>query len=191
MKPFVFLVSLLGSNYLLATPIVATQYNYYHIFPKSLGDLKKELNNNSPIKVNNIIYFGQTHWLVKWNFKWRQQSGICTITSVDTTVNAVFTMPAIPREHITGVDVRRAFSNFSEVLMKHENEHFKSGLNAAQEIELRLIENKNFENCKDLEFWANDKAKKIIEKFNKRDLEYDKTTNHGETEGAKIEKFIS
>lgn len=64
-----------------------------------------------------------------------------------------------------------------------------SGLYAAREIEIALL-NIDALNCDELDASVNASANKIISKYNERDTEYDKKTNHGKTEGVDISRFI-
>ena len=79
---------------------------------------------------------------------------------------------------------------FYSVLLKHEEGHKDSGLYAARDIEKALLSLGSFNDCQELEITANQTAKKIIQKYNKRDKDYDRKTDYGRLQGVSINNFI-
>lgn len=189
MKRYLLIVLILFAKNIQAEPTLQTNFNYY-IYPTSLANLEKELINKSPIKENKITFLGKTDWRVTWQYSWAIQNKRCRVTSVKTNVDVVFTAPAIPTNFVPPLEVKTAFSKFYSVLMTHENNHLTSGLNAAREIESSFYNIASSDNCVHIKSDTDELGKKIIEKYNRRDIDYDNATNHGETEGASIKNFI-
>lgn len=190
MKKLLSIVLIIFAENIQAEPTLQTNFNYYYIYPKSLADLEKELIDKSPIKENKITFLGQTNWRVTWQYNWAIQNGTCRITSVKTNVNVVFTVPTIPINFSPPLEVKAAFTKFYSVLMIHENNHLTSGLNAAREIESNFYNTAYSDSCSHIKSDTDELGKKIIEKYNRTDIDYDNATNHGETEGTSIKNFI-
>lgn len=186
---FVFFI-LLISSIAYAEPVIDTRFNFYKIYPSSKNDLSKEMHKRSPIRKNGKTFKGNTHWYVKWTFKWKRKNGICSITKVDTSLTVTYTMPQIAKGYEVTQSIRQSFENYYTSLLNHERGHMKSGLFAAREIEKSLLSLGSFKSCQRLDETANALGHKIIKKYNKRDKEYDKKTNHGKTEGVDINNFI-
>ena len=100
-------------------------------------------------------------------------------------------MPKIADDFPVGSDIRSSFDKYYKALLKHEKEHKNSGLYAARDIEKEILSLGAFNNCQKLEKIANNKGKNIIEKYNKRDKDYDQRTDHGRTEGVNINLYIN
>ncbi|WP_274690664.1 DUF922 domain-containing Zn-dependent protease [Spartinivicinus poritis] len=185
--PFVFLCSTLQ---LQAEPNVSISYKFYDIYPKSFKEIEKEMNDRTPILKNGVRYKGYTAWYVKWRFKWWNDGNSCKITSVSTSLDVSYTMPRIPDNFTVNPSIRKAFNNYYQVLLKHEQGHKDSGLFAARDIEKALLGLGSFNNCKTLETAANNKGHQVIKKYNQRDINYDKRTKHGRLQGVDINRFI-
>ncbi|MEM7760935.1 MAG: DUF922 domain-containing protein [Cyanobacteria bacterium P01_A01_bin.40] len=69
--------------------------------------------------------------------------------------------------------------------------HKDSGLYAAREIERELKSLGSFHSCQKLETVANQKAHKIIKKYNERDRNYDLQTQHRHLQGVDLNNFIN
>jgi predicted secreted Zn-dependent protease len=190
MRAFLVLFVLLISSIAHAEPTINTLFDFYDIFPSSKKDLGKEMLNRSPVKKNGKTFKGHTHWHVKWNFKWKKNNGICHITKVKTSLSVTYIMPQIAQGHEVAQPIRQSFENYYKSLLNHEKGHMKSGLYAAKDIEKALISLGSFESCDVLDETANRTANLIVKKYNNRDKEYDRKTNHGKTEGVDIDNFI-
>jgi predicted secreted Zn-dependent protease len=171
-----------------AQPVIETDFVFYDIHPDSKEDLRREMNDKT--LVENSRRKGHTHWHVRWKYKWKKKDNGCEIKQVTTFLTVTYTLPRIPNNHIVGADVRDSFDRYYEALFKHEQEHKNSGLYAALEIEDAFISLASFRRCSDLDAAAKKTGKAIIKKFNKRDDDYDRETDHGGTEGVRIDNFI-
>jgi predicted secreted Zn-dependent protease len=161
-----------------AQPVIETDFVFYDIYPDSKDDLSRERTK------------GHTHWHVKWRYNWKKKDNNCEINQVNTFLTVTYTMPRIPNTHIVSADVLDSFDRYYEALFKHEQEHKNSGLYAALEIEDAIINLDAFRSCRDLDAAAEKTGNAIIKKFNKRDEDYDRETDHGGTEGVRIGNFI-
>lgn len=183
----IFLVSLPT----LSEPKIETKFSFYNIYPKTKVDIKRELHERTPIMLNGKKFRGDTQWYVNWRFKWKRKNGSCQIYSVNTDLSVQYTMPKIPNDFPVDSSIRDAFEKYYHALLKHEQGHKNSGLYAARDIEKELLSLGAFKNCQRLEKIANKKGKSIIEKYSKRDNEYDQRTAHGRSEGVNIDLYIN
>ncbi len=103
-------------------------------------------------------YWGYTRWSVNW-------SGTCQVRAhVDITLPEHANPAALPAH------VRRKFDAMLAALTAHERQHGRHGILAAQEIARSK--------CRD--------PHAIIRKYNAIDLEFDRSTRHGGTEGVTL-----
>ncbi|MEM8675835.1 MAG: DUF922 domain-containing Zn-dependent protease, partial [Cyanobacteria bacterium P01_G01_bin.67] len=179
------------SSPVLSEPSVTTKFKFYDIYPQTKSDLGKEMYARTPIVYQGKKYDGYTSWYVNWRFGWRQKNGLCKISSVNTKLDIGYTMPRLPQQYQVDSTVRNAFDRYYSVLFEHEQGHKDSGLYAAREIERELKSLGSFHNCQKLETAANQKAHKIIKKYNERDRNYDLQTQHGRLQGVDLNNFIN
>ena len=174
----------------LAEPSVNTVFKHYKIYPESKQDFQTELFNRSSINKEGRTFFGHTNWRVEWRFRWTRKNGKCRINQVTTSLDVTYTMPQIPEQHEVDTGLRASFESYYQLLLAHEQEHMKSGLYAAREIEDTLLNLGSFDHCDRLNDEANASGHRLIKKYNRRDIEYDRRTNHGRTEGVDIRNFM-
>ncbi len=190
MNIFLGLVIFLVSLTAISEPKIVTEFMFYDIYPKTKVDLKRELYKRTPIIYNGKKFRGNTKWNVNWKFKWKKKNGSCQIYTVNTKLTVQYTMPKISDNFPVDSSIRSSFEKYYKALLKHEQGHKNSGLYAARVIEKELKSMGAFNNCQSLEKAANKKGKEIIERYNKRDKDYDQRTDHGRLEGANINLYL-
>jgi len=181
------LVWLAGAFPLGAEPKTTIQFKYYWIYPRSPQDLAPELDARSPIIFQGKKYRGYTQWRVSWRFYWQEAPQSCRITKVNTDLDVIYTLPQIPPRHRTTPETRQKFNRYFQALFKHEENHKNSGLYGARDIERTLLTLAPAKTCSELETLANQTAQAIIEKYRRRDREYDQRTEHGRREGVTLD----
>lgn len=181
MKVISFLISVVLSSVAFSEPLVSEEYEYYYVNPNTRADILTSLKENSPIHENGKIMYGSSNSDVKWNLKWKHNSQICWITSVNTKVNTTYTLPKLI-EGGSGID--DFWDNWYPNLLTHERGHHKLAIDAAEEIERKIRKMPSFSTCDLLEKNANNIVLESINKLRRLQKDYDKRTNHGETQGA-------
>lgn len=181
MKVISFLISVVLSSVAFSEPLVSEEYEYYYVNPNTRADILTSLKENSPIHENGKIMYGSSNSDVKWNLKWKHNSQICWITSVNTKVNTTYTLPKLI-EGGSGID--DFWANWYPNLLTHERGHHKLAIDAAEEIERKIRKMPSFSTCDLLEKNANNIVLESINKLRRLQKDYDKRTNHGETQGA-------
>lgn len=167
-----------GHSY--AKPIVTENYKYYSVKPKSRDELLPRLNKKSPIKEKGEVFHAHTYTYIKWNFKWEIKNSKCQIKSVTTSVDVTYTYPKLRTRN---ADVKLVWSKWYPKLIIHEEGHKNLAIKIGKEIE-RIIMPMKSANCEMLEKKADNAGYKKIAKLDKLNKNYDKETNHGETQGA-------
>jgi predicted secreted Zn-dependent protease len=190
LKGFFVFFLIMVSGILYAEPDVETSFDFYDIFPISRVDIGKEMRKRSPIKRDGETFDAYTDWYVKWNFRWNKKDGMCVIKKVNTSLDVIYRLPRIAKNHPAPPNVQQAFKSYYDALFEHEKNHMKSGLDAAREVEKALLNLDSFENCDQLEASANALGNEIVRKYNELDKEYDRKTEHGKTEGVDINKYL-
>ena len=169
-----------------ASPVINKQTVYYMAFPLNANDLMRALSSRSPIRQGSHVYHGNTDWSVDWRFSLQPVAGGCKLENIRVTLNIKYTLPQLDPRVRDGATVAR-FRKFSEALSRHEHNHGKNGVAAANEVEKALRTLLPKRDCHTLEATANALGHRIVDKYAKKDREYDRLTGHGRTEGASLE----
>jgi predicted secreted Zn-dependent protease len=165
-----------------AEPEIHETFDYYSIYPSRVSDLGRALDAATTIHEDGRTYRGHTHWHVNWHFWWDQRDGNCTINRVQASVDIQYVMPQLS----SSVDARTsaAFRKYDDALLLHEKGHAQHGIQAAREIEEKLLGISSNISCQVTESLANDAGKQIVQKYSAEDVVYDRETDHGRTQGA-------
>lgn len=157
-------------------------YQYYRVNARAEQPLLPQLLAASPVRVQDRTYVGHTTWNVQWRFNWKiNDHGICAVTDSSTRLVAVITLPELEG----GSERQRdAFGRYLEALRRHELNHYRIAAEAARKIDNDLKNLPEMESCKTLESYANAISQCTLERYNKKNREYDLETNHGQLEGA-------
>lgn len=167
-----------------ASPGISINHKYYDVTPTSTRNMLATLLQASPIVSNGKKFIGYTNWWVDWKYTTRNESGMCTVATVDTRVTITYTMPRLKDSIAIPPVVREKFTTFHSRLMTHEEGHADHGIFAAREIDKALISLPRQGNCTALLPLARQTADAIIEKYKQKDKDYDRLTGHGRTQGA-------
>jgi len=186
MKNFLalFLIALLPMS-VAAAPSITKNIEYYDVKGWDAAFIKNEMNAKGPRDMNsgNRVW-AHTHWKVRWNFEYAEESLSCEINRVATSVTVNFVVPKwIERDKAPQL-VRDKWDNFYTTLQKHEQQHAMHGVQAARDIENQIASLPAKRTCKQAKEAANIAAKAIIKKYSDMDIAYDSKTDHGRTEGV-------
>ena len=98
----------------------------YPVHARPGQTLREALNAATPITSGGQRFHGYTHWNVRWNFWWQQDTaGRCRITRVSTRLQSRIQMP----ELATGtVAQTAAFARYHAALYQHELGHVGLGV---------------------------------------------------------------
>lgn len=162
-------------------PVITSTMTTYNIYGATAVEIRKSLNSNSPISIGNIPYDAFTKWHVTWNFSYQHNIDGCYVTNAATAVHIEMTMPWL-RTPIQG-KVKQQWERYIRALLQHEHGHRDIGIAAANKIERELLLMK-YSDCNRFEKKGHDMAHRIIDRYLKKEQNYDRTTQHGKTDGA-------
>lgn len=155
---------------------------YYEISGETVDELRASIQANST--ANGFDAY--TGWNINWTFDMIPAGGACALDNVQVYVSVRIDFPELVDEEDTPDDVVERWDAYAEVLMEHEQGHVANGEQAAEEIDEALSEFEIDGGCGSIEAQANDHAMTFIRAANERDLEYDRVTDHGATQGARF-----
>jgi len=169
-----------------AEPLSRVHTSYYYVDGKSATVIAAQLEKNGPAGEDGKRYAAKTRWDVQWKFNHDQQGETCGVKDIAVAVGIAQNMPKWRGEDNAASALSARWKKFSEAVKRHEDGHKEHGVKAAAEIEAALQALKPASNCEDLDKAANAAGEKVIEKYRKLDAEYDRSTDHGRKQGAKL-----
>lgn len=175
------------ATFCYATPAPAELIEHlgYRNYPVAVSpgqSLRQAINAASPIHRDGQVFHGYTRWQVNWRFATQARSdGRCHLTRIQVDLNITIDQPELRKD-----DAARhpAFTSYLHALREHELGHARIGREAATSIERRIFILPEMADCGALEQRANELGHQTMTEFQRRDIEYDRQTGHGKTQGA-------
>ena len=188
----VFWVALLGFaaiQYVVdaSGPKINRVHETYEIAGLGSAALRREMSMKGPVSDGNgARYWAWADWNVAWRYSYEASGFGCHITHVDVTVDVKVTTPRWRNMDAASGHMRAAWSRMYSALERHEERHASHGIAAGHEIHTALSDMEPRPTCDTLEKDANALGHRIVDKYSAKDVEYDRQTKHGFTEGVRL-----
>jgi predicted secreted Zn-dependent protease len=164
---------------------VSVHYNYYTIRGISDTELRSQMTQQGPLdSLEGRRYDANTAWTVQWSYRYKSIGHQCAIASVKTRVNVTFTLPKWQPVPAASRSLITEWNQYLAALQTHEDGHKNHGVAAGQEVMKMLSHFPPGASCQNVGAAANKAAQQIVRRYNQKDIEYDRLTQHGFTQGA-------
>jgi len=169
-----------------AEPRVTETFNYYDVSGSTAQELRADLNRNGPLDKDGKHFDAITRWHIRWRYNYQTGGNECAIAKVSTTVDVAITFPRLSETAAIPASVRQAFTAYTEKLLVHEKGHAQNAIDTAKRIEDGIVALGPQGACSDLGRTANSLGYSLIAAANQWDIDYDRRTRHGATQGARF-----
>ena len=168
-----------------ATPTVRIHYNYYPISGSTATALRSQMSRLGPLsKVEGRSYDANTDWYVQWSYHRTMTRTGCAIASVTGSVDITFTLPQWNSPTGTSRSLLSEWNRYLVALQAHEDGHKENGIAASRGVMNALNRLPTYASCQQLETAANWAIDRVIQQAHQQDINYDRVTHHGRTQGA-------
>lgn len=184
LKMLLIILMLLSSALLSAEPRISVRTNYYNLYSTTASGLRAEMNRKGIRWTDGKTYDAFASWYVSWRYEYYTNSGRCALEYIDVSVEIEYTLPKWVTQFMGGKETRIKWLKYIDALKKHEHGHGDIGISAANDIEKALLRLGSNPSCRALGEEANAIGYRILDNYGKREVEYDRSTGHGRTQGA-------
>ena len=161
-------------------------YRDYSVKPRPGESINDALYRASPILEAGRVFHGYTRWRVEWRFWWRETANRqCRIDRVSVEVSGEIRLPRL--EGGTAAQ-RERFNRYRDALHQHELGHYGFGLRAGEDVEHSIRALPPEATCAALETRANETGYRILRQYRQLEDRYDRETEHGRTQGVRLEE---
>ena len=129
---------------------------------------------------------GLTTWHIEWRFNLTPTPGGCRCSSFTTRTAITNTLPRWLPPTNAPPELRIGWARFATALAQHEAGHSRLALAAVAEMHKQIKALSEDLDCDALRKKINQVAQRTVDDFRRRDQEYDRSTNHGATQGASL-----
>jgi predicted secreted Zn-dependent protease len=156
--------------------------DYYEVSGKTLPEIKDNMKTSRPKD-----YDAWTDWYVNWNYEFYMAKDRCTLRSFDVSLAIRYTYPFLIDADKKSKKIKERWEEYIENLQTHETGHTAIALDAAYAMLSKIqVDTMQDENREKLKAKIDKICNEIIEQHLKKEIEYDKKTDHGRTQGARL-----
>ena len=128
-----------------------------------------------------------TEWRIHWDYDWQQTPEECILRSFSARVRVRYTFPQWVDWQRAEKALQEEWKRYFGALQIHESGHAGYGVAAAKEM-VRLVNSKDWRapDRNELKTRIDEACDKILREFRAQEAVYDKKTDHGRSQGARL-----
>lgn len=150
-------------------------------------DIQNSVRANTPIREGDTVYGGATQWKIDTRFTMSSTpTGGCKVEDAVVYLNIFITLPKLQEMPGTRPNVLAEWERFLGALRAHELVHAQNGRYTANTLLKKMTGLKTPMSCSLTREAIETATSSLIERIGARDIVYDKQTQHGATQGAKL-----
>lgn len=159
---------------------------YYDVQGGNLQELRASLNARGPVGKDGARHHGHVDWHVGWNYDYAPRGVGCRIGNLRVDVKATMLLPRWTGVDTAPASLQEEWERYSQALRVHEDGHAAHADQAAEEIQRRFAAVGGGMRCTQLGEELNRIGQAVLDDYAARDKQYDETTEHGATQGARL-----
>jgi predicted secreted Zn-dependent protease len=159
----------------------AERVSTYDVVGDRIEDVIAALDRMGPPDDSGEHFHARTDARIDWTFSVHAGAEGCAVTGLTTKLHLTVIMP-----HLIGGgrEVRREFKDYVVRLMHHESGHVDNAHKMANEIDAAITGLPPAATCKAMKDEANAIGHRLFDEGARRDVAYDRVTDHGRLQGA-------
>jgi predicted secreted Zn-dependent protease len=162
---------------------VSVVHDDYKITGSTAAGLRQQMSSDGPLD-HDKHFDAHTEWNVRWTYPFDRSGSGCSTGPVTVTLTITYHFPEWGDESDGSHPLQEKWHKYQEALQTHEDGHAEHGREAADDILRELSGLPAADACPTMDGIANTKAEAIIGRYAAEDVDYDRDTNHGATQGA-------
>lgn len=168
-------------------PEVTISNEYYQVSGNTFDVLRKQMHDYGPVDKTGRHGDAYTDWYVNWSYPYAEDPKGYRTGPIEVKVTIKYILPKwITPQHVPK-EKKHEWGRFLQALQIHEDEHKAIATEVARQI-LEALEGLQAYPTKDeLEKHASSTAQQLLEKAREKEIAYDRKTNHGATQGARLQ----
>ena len=157
--------------------------NYYVVRGASTGEIRTSMTEARPWKAS-FAYDARTAWEARCNYTYRESGGQYFLDSIEVKTKVTVTLPVWSVRKDAEQDLFARWWEYLKALSRHEQGHVQYARAATAEVQQRLSALQGFASRHELGVAAHRIVGEVIQECRRQEVEYDRQTGHGMTQGA-------
>jgi predicted secreted Zn-dependent protease len=164
---------------------VVVRTNFYVVSGTTARELRQSIHKSNPWKALGPMD-GRTDWRMEWRLGYGPAESGCRLHRLDLTTIITLTLPRWNPPPDALPELRVKWANYLKALTLHEEGHKRNALAAAAAAEKLPEKSRTYASCRELAETINKAIEKLVAAHRQKDLDYDRETQHGQTQGARF-----
>jgi len=169
----------------IPAPVILEDVRYYVIEGRSEPELVAQMNAKGYLTEHGR-YWGYTSPQQKWSFDTKPVDGRCYLVDPKVVLIITTTLPTWTPPPGTSAAMMTKWRAFDRAARHHEGEHAKISRDEARELIALMRKHRSDVSCSVLDASLQAEGREIMRKADAANVELDKRTGHGATEGVAI-----
>jgi len=164
---------------------------YYDISGLTSNTLRRQMLKNGPRNQLSTRSHAMTQWKLSSELDYVDTNDGCEVRNVDVTIDIESTYPRWLNRDDAHPQVKARWDGFYRALVEYEDMHVNNGIEAAKELEQKLILRSESSNrllnnytCEFLQQRANALIQQVMYEYINYDIYLDRTTDYGNGKGV-------
>ena len=158
----------------------------YSISGQSALILTAEMESKGPVGDDGKRHPAKTKWDLQWRFKQKESNAECIVESIGISLGITHTKPIWRDRSQASQALIDRWALFESALVKIQKYHADLALQAASEIEKRVLKVTPQKSCKELEVMIGAIVHNVKEKYRQRKADYEASTSYGRRSGLRL-----
>ena len=159
---------------------------YYSFSADDLRSAHASMFDASPIVIDGRKFSGLMEWEWEWRAAYDTAGGNCAPGRIVTRASSNIILPKWTSYKDASYQERAEWDRANQVLLRHEKKHETIAKMAVKEFERKANRLPAAAECETLTAQINDLFDRYMKQANTQNKSYDRRTDHGRTEGAKL-----
>jgi len=162
--------------------VIPTRLDAYPVRGLTLEDLGASMQQRAP-RDNGEAVWGKTTWTLAWTYTYDNNAG-CRVSNAHVKITVTVQMPDWLDRDRAPADLQSRWSAFYRALNTHEEGHRDNGVRAGNDFMRRIGQIGAAADCPTLTASIAALGQSLTTEYQGIDDTYDRTTQHGATQGA-------
>ena len=157
----------------------------YPVRGATANELWEQIHLSGPQEGSHGKRFaGKTKWHITWHYWFRSDGQSCRVERSEVAFSSVTTLPVCSDPVHGSPGLQAEWKAFISRLKEHEAGHRSNGMRAAITVRRIVDAAVPTADCRRLGSTIDSSARAALARANHADIDYDATTEHGQTQGA-------
>ena len=167
-----------------AAPTMQSETAYYTVAGKTPQQIRRSIEIRGPKGDGGRAFHASTRWKVEWAYRWIESNRRCKLNQPQVSLKINMLLPKLATNVQLSAERQAEWDRYAQALLEHEQQHRDYAIAAARELQSALQTLNGWHPCGQLEDQVNDKADRVLDKYERLEREFDQRTDHGAKDGV-------